>query len=234
MRNRLIPKQLLYFLITDLYPRVKIINLNRRYIPLATLIACVALSLGLIYEGPYKSYRYWQDQQHTAAGDGAAAQPDLPQTVSYDLDQIVATHLFGKAQAPAPPPAPAKAPETTLKLSLLGMITSENPRFARAFIGVSNSKVKSYGVGRTIDGTDAVVQSVVDRGVLLDRAGKIEILTMKIIGIDNRGIDNRSAATPASAAAGGSVQPVSFAVKNAEIRYSGLKKLNGKHNKMPL
>lgn len=109
----------------------------------------------------------------TAVGSGDAITPG-----DYDLSQIVDAHLFGQAQKQAKV-ATTHAPETKLQINLLGLIASPDEAFARAIIGVGGAKVRPYGIGQTIEGTDASIHSVEQGRVLLQRGGALESLALK-------------------------------------------------------
>lgn len=97
---------------------------------------------------------------------------------TYDVDRIVAAHLFGRAEAKKAVSA-TNAPETKLQLSLAGLMSSSNEELARAMISVNRGKVKSYRVGQQIEGTDAVLSAIQSSDALLDRNGSLERLPMK-------------------------------------------------------
>ncbi|MDJ0957654.1 MAG: type II secretion system protein N [Arenicellales bacterium] len=98
-------------------------------------------------------------------------------SLTYKVDEIVAAHLFGE-------PAKAKqnldqAPKTKLKLSLLGVLATDNDDYARALIQVQSKKMRTYSVGDIIEGTDAALHKVESQRVILDRKGKFESLGMQ-------------------------------------------------------
>lgn len=96
---------------------------------------------------------------------------------AYEVDTIVQAHLFGQP-AQAAKPVPAEAPETKLKLNLIGVLASNNATFARALIRVNAKKEKTYAIGQQIDGTDALVHKIESERVILDRKGNYESLAM--------------------------------------------------------
>jgi type II secretory pathway component PulC len=124
--------------------------------------------------------------------DGASAAEDLrgPER-EYSIDRIAASHLFG-APAPEHRPDPENAPETRLQMSLIGLISSEDPRMARALIRVNSSPVKGYRVGEQIAGTDATLHRVENLRVLLERGGAFESLALPrsdLFGSPERGAE---------------------------------------------
>lgn len=114
-----------------------------------------------------------------AAQRGAAAAGEGHASLQYDVDDIIAAHLMGRPPADDEPVDVAQAPETRLQLRLLGMIASANEQYARALIGVNARQVGAYGVGESVEGTDASIHSVEPRRVLLNRNGAVESLHLK-------------------------------------------------------
>jgi general secretion pathway protein C len=115
-----------------------------------------------------------------AAPTHAAQQGGGPAvSIDYNVEEIVAAHLFGDASASKEPePRKVEAPETKLRLSLVGLIASADSQFARALIEVNRGKVAPYRVGQQIEGTDARLKSVERQRVLLERGGALESLPM--------------------------------------------------------
>lgn len=127
-------------------------------------------TLGLVLKSPHK------DENPLSVGDGSKASGQ--QEVKYNIQDIANAHLFGVAKV-QPRPATEMAPETKLRLSLGGLIASDNPRFARALIQINSGRMRSYRIGDQIAGTDAKLQRVTDYKVLLNRNGHLESLAMK-------------------------------------------------------
>lgn len=100
--------------------------------------------------------------------------------LQYDIDDLVAAHLFGDPAEAGKTPDTTHAPETQLRLRLMGMISSGNQDFSRALIGVNSGEVSAYRVGEGIADTDAVVHSVDAGRVLLNRAGAMESLYLNL------------------------------------------------------
>ncbi|MGA8259973.1 MAG: type II secretion system protein N [Arenicellales bacterium] len=139
---------------------------------LAVLIAVVFTSLpGLIGRGNGKAgMPVKQSAIRAAPGAGNARE---------NVDRIVAAHLFGKADEKKAE-LTRKAPETKLRLRLMGMIASADQRYARALIEVNSRQVDSYKPGDSVKGTDAKLGSVETNRVLLDRHGAMESLYLRL------------------------------------------------------
>ena len=114
----------------------------------------------------------------------AAANPRSGAT-SYNVKQIVSAHLFGRAQDENHASRVTRAPETKLRLALLGVVASDKRELARAVIGVNAADGKNYAVGDKIAGTDAKLHAVEKNRVILDRNGQLESLQMVREGLDD-------------------------------------------------
>jgi general secretion pathway protein C len=97
-----------------------------------------------------------------------------------DLTALSQSHLFGEAKggsATAPTPVPVDAPETTLSLTLTGILYAGETS-GQANISSNRGQEKTYSVGQAIDNADgATLHSVYADRVLLDRNGRIEALS---------------------------------------------------------
>jgi general secretion pathway protein C len=107
--------------------------------------------------------------------DGASSGP------AADFSSLLGSHLFGEAaNAPAPVPAAVlDAPETTLSLTLKGILSREGDANGGAIISTNRGEDRAYRVGQTIEGADgATLHSVYADRVLLDRNGRLETLRL--------------------------------------------------------
>ena len=95
----------------------------------------------------------------------------------YRVNDIVRVHLFGESKKEDALMV-VEAPETKLKLNLIGVLASNNARFARALIRVNAKKEKTYSIGQQIDNTDALIHKIESQRVILDRKGNFESLAM--------------------------------------------------------
>jgi general secretion pathway protein C len=89
------------------------------------------------------------------------------------------SQLFGEA-ADQPAPAPTEvvdAPETTLSLTLTGILAIEDDGKGTALISANRGENRKYETGQTIEGADgATLHSVYPDRVLINRAGQLETL----------------------------------------------------------
>ena len=94
--------------------------------------------------------------------------------------QISTWHLFGNPeQARKDAPAiPAQAPETHLKLELLGIFFNQETNQGWAIIAEQGKPDKTYRVNDKISG-NAVIQSIETDRVILERNGRFESLSLK-------------------------------------------------------
>ncbi len=108
-----------------------------------------------------------------------------PSASEYQLGQLVSAHLFGVAARPKP--VVQQAPETRLRLTLLGVIASTDDKHSRAVIASDQAPDRSYAIGQLIEGTDAKIHSVEESKVILDRQGRFESLVMAKIDVASAG-----------------------------------------------
>lgn len=104
-----------------------------------------------------------------------------PATARPNVSRVVDKHLFGEASA-APPPVVedvVDAPDTTLSLELLGVVSSNDSKDGLAIIADSRGQQKKYVVGDAIDGGGgAQLHGVYEDRVILNRAGTLETLRL--------------------------------------------------------
>ena len=98
-------------------------------------------------------------------------------TSATNVERVVSANLFGN---PTPVVA-AVAPQTTLNLTLQGVLSATSPLLARAIIQAGNSPGALYSVGDVIQGAGASVEEIKPSEVLLNRAGAIERLPLNTI-----------------------------------------------------
>lgn len=100
-----------------------------------------------------------------------------------DIKGLQQLHLFGEAgkQPVKPQPVTQDAPQTTLSLTLTGLVASTASESGAAIIEYRNNQ-DTYGVGDVIDGTKAVINEVLRDRVILNNSGRME--TLMLDGVD--------------------------------------------------
>jgi general secretion pathway protein C len=102
-------------------------------------------------------------------------------TPASDYSVLRNSRLFGQAaEQPEIVAAPvADAPDTTLSLTLKGILSKEGDPNGSVIIANSRNEEKTYYVGQTIEAADgAALHSVYADRVLLDRNGRLETLRL--------------------------------------------------------
>lgn len=94
---------------------------------------------------------------------------------SMPLDQIIAAHLFGVADAGAVAPQSFDAPETRLQLTLEGVFRADDPARSAAIIAQQGRPGELYVVGGKLSGGVELAEVHADR-VVLRRGGLFETL----------------------------------------------------------
>jgi general secretion pathway protein C len=123
----------------------------------------------------------------TQAIEAAPVTPAAPGAVESPLAAVADLPLFGVLGASTAPPVTA-APETRLRLRLVGLAAGDTPGQGHAIIAESGSPERLYAVGDTIAGQARLHEVHADR-VILERGGSLETLRLP-----------RSDASPAAAA----------------------------------
>lgn len=151
-------------------------GINRHLLNATVLAISVAVLVWVMY-GEFPRLASFVGKKHQES-TVTLAQEAPGEKRQYSIEDIISAHLFGLAAGP-PKPDVSTAPETKLRLSLAGLISSQNPRLARALIQVNSGQIKGYRIGDRIAGTDAQLQGVTSDKVLLNRNGNLESLAMK-------------------------------------------------------
>jgi general secretion pathway protein C len=115
----------------------------------------------------------------SAASSRAATDP-------FSLAPIVNAQLFGRYQAAAQPTqhAVTNVPETRLRLTLVGVVASNDPKRALAVIANGGRQV-TYGVGEQVKGTQVSVDQVLSDRVILRQGSRREALLMPGVDADS-------------------------------------------------
>lgn len=126
----------------------------------------------------------------TVAAPTGARQPAAR---GFDVNPIVAAHLFG--EEPAEPVAPVAPPleeidDTELRLTLRGTIAANDDRMIMAIISDDRGEERLYAIGDTITGGRKLHSVLPDRAIL-DNNGKLEALRLP------RDAESTATSTPA-------------------------------------
>ena len=118
-----------------------------------------------------------------------------PQRHAFDVNGIIAAHLFGEAALPGTQDA-AVAKPTSANLLLAGTLAMEDPRHGLAII-TNDGRSKAYRVGDTV--ADGELHSVFRDHVLLRRRGLLESLVFPRLRLAKESTkdSNRQPAQPA-------------------------------------
>jgi general secretion pathway protein C len=100
--------------------------------------------------------------------------------VPRDFSALTESHLFGEADRATPVvTAVVDAPDTTLSLTLKGILSREEDLNGSVIISANRGEDRNYRVGQTVEGADgATLHSVYSDRVLLDRNGRLETLRL--------------------------------------------------------
>ncbi|MED5387713.1 MAG: type II secretion system protein GspC [Pseudomonadota bacterium] len=121
------------------------------------------------------------------------------QVVTLSQSQVDGWQLFGRfeQQASAPSDKPTDAPETRLRLELLGVFQTADTEKASAIIAEKGKEGELYRIGDSIPGNAKLEEVYPDR-VILRRAGRLETLRWSDAGLGGVSEVSRSAPEPAS------------------------------------
>ena len=112
----------------------------------------------------------------TQAIEAARVTPTATGAVESPLAAVADLPLFGVLGARTAPP-PTAAPETRLRLRLVGLAAGDTPTQGHAIIAESGSPERLYTVGDTIGGQARLHEVHADR-VILERGGSLETLRL--------------------------------------------------------
>lgn len=147
----------------------------RNYLPTATLLTAMLILAWVLYDVGLRFI-----PALSATRDTVPVQPKTDAKVpaeDYRLNQIIAAHLFGVA--PTQKPVVQQAPETRLRLTLLGVMASNRDDKARAVIASDAASDRSYSIGDRINGTDAKLYAIETDRVIIERGNRLEKLSLE-------------------------------------------------------
>lgn len=116
----------------------------------------------------------WSFLPRPKAAEALSAPPPTVSAHRVDAGRIADQHLFGSAAAGGG--NVGNAPDTTLALTLHGIVAGKRAGDSRALI-VANGDEEPYAIGATVPG-GAVIRAIFPDRVMLDRGGQIEALRL--------------------------------------------------------
>jgi general secretion pathway protein C len=159
-------------------PPEQLLGAANRYLPpgvTAVLVIAIAYQLATIT---------WTVVPSTPTAIAPIAKPAdqsaVTQTTS-EIGTLLNSHLFGEAQQQAAPVVQAvvDAPDTTLNLTLTGILFGEGNIDGQAIISSTRGQEKTYRIGQAVENADgATLAAVYADRVLLDRSGRLETLRL--------------------------------------------------------
>lgn len=133
----------------------------------------------------------WSLLPQRAAAPVTQATPASAQARRVDAGRVANQHLFGQY---APQAVSSDAPDTTLALTLHGIVAGKKPQDSRALI-VVNGDEEPYAVGAQLPG-GATIRAIYPDRVMLERDGRVEALRLPKADLGQGGqIRNRSVAS---------------------------------------
>ncbi len=147
----------------------------RNYLPTVSLLAAILILAWVLYDVGRRFVPALSSARN-AAPTQVASDAKTP-SEDYRLNQIIAAHLFGVA--PKQQPVVQQAPETRLRLTLLGVMASNRDDNARAVIASDAASDRSYSIGDRINGTDAKLYAIETDRVIIERGKRLEKLSLE-------------------------------------------------------
>lgn len=158
--------------------KVKIGRLGK-YLPSLVLVLALILLVDRLAD---MTWKLWPDR---GTGVNQVQSASVPQSMvrrSAPAAVIAGWHLFGQAVA-TNKVVPTNAPETTLRLTLKGVIAStETPS---AIIAAANGQEREYSPGDSLPGGAKLREVYADR-VILERQGRYETLSLQRQELNNK------------------------------------------------
>jgi general secretion pathway protein C len=150
-----------------------------RYLPTAVTFILVVV---IAYELSRLTWALVPGAVATAAPPARASTPRAATTPSSSYATLATAHLFGEAPKEGPRPVVQEvvdAPDTTLALTLSGILARPSPTDGEAIISANRGQEKTYDVGQAIDNANGTtLHSVYADRVLLNRGDRLETLRL--------------------------------------------------------
>jgi len=149
-------------------------------------VAQLVMALLLVYIAHISANITWSlvpqaQQSHSSASQTSSRNKySNKENKSIDVAKIQSLNLFGQYNETAveePEIEMANVPETTLNLTLSGLVASDDKTIAAAIIE-NQGKQETYGIGDIIVGTRASLEQVLMDRVLIKQSGRLETLML--------------------------------------------------------
>lgn len=161
---------------------------------LATALALITVVV-MAWEAARLTWLLWPTASSTpppAAADATPLSATPPQAAGPGIESILAAHPFGMADAGATPAedAPVDAPDTTLDLTLNGILYDSDSSQSRALITPQRGETGVFSVGAEVT-SGASIRFIHSDRVILSRDGRLEALRLA-----ERRLQGATATTP--------------------------------------
>ena len=147
----------------------------------------VVLVLALAYSLAQISWRFLPPVEEASIPTPELSSMLTRATPNNAGQQIPQWHLFGQAEAEAVNDIPEELPETSLQLTLRGVIAAPDMAIARAIVADPAGKDNFYKVGDTLPGNATLSEIHSDR-IIIQRGGRYETLTLPKASLDMGGL----------------------------------------------
>lgn len=156
---------------------------------------------------------FFPDPDSDGFTSGAAPMPRAPVAAAPRV-ALGNFHLFGWSAVPLDVPVAPDAPETQLKLKLIGTVAGRDPKLGVALIADESGKQSEYQAGEPVGG--AVVDAIYKDRVVLLANGRLETLKLPRLSQAANTPNAPAAATAPPPGMAVSVPTVSVSVPNAD------------------
>jgi len=144
-----------------------------------TVITLFAAAL-LVWAGMdvYQRYQFYQSTNN-GQPEQTTQSNTSPLLSASDTKTVANQYLFGRQIVETPQVETiTKAPATTLKLKLIGVISTDTPGISKVIIQIDDRDVGVYSIGDKLPKGNATIEKVEATQVLLRRNGKLESLAI--------------------------------------------------------
>ena len=154
-----------------------------KYLPRLAMVAATAMLALVCYQSGHYLFVNEKVMERLVVETSNADLLDraTSKEMNFDFRQMSHWHIFGENTIQSNAPitvAPIKAPETQLKLELLGVALHSNGKGGQAIIAETGKKQRSYSTGDKLPG-EALLYAIEAQRVILHRNNQHESLTMK-------------------------------------------------------